>query len=172
LQIDPRLVILAPFTLTSNTSKNDLALKCHQWKNTALMVYKDSLKRNVLNVLSLFILSRFKDLTVKEVRAMLNFDLSDTRAGEELLDIGRLEGKIEGKKEGKIEGQQEIMYSLLRNRFGASLPVPKEAFFSADINVLNGLAQSLFDFETADELGIWWNLNVNKKIKTVFLKNS
>jgi hypothetical protein len=172
IEIDPRLVILAPFTLTSNTSKNDLALKCHQWKNTALMVYKDSLKRNVLNVLSLFILSRFKDLTVKEVRAMLNFDLSDTRAGEELLDIGRLEGKIEGKKEGKKEGQQEIMYSLLRNRFGASLPVPKEAFFSADINVLNGLAQSLFDFETADELGIWWNLNVNKKIKTVFLKNS
>jgi len=152
IEIDPRLVILAPFTLKSSIPRKELALKCHQWKTSALEAYKDSLKKNVLNVLSLFILNRFKDLTVKEVRAMLNFDLSDTKAGEELMDIGR--------QEGRKEGQKEILYSLIRNRFGASTPFPKEELFSADINVINGLAQSLFDFKTAEDVSLWWNTNV------------
>ncbi|ETR74170.1 MAG: hypothetical protein OMM_00419 [Candidatus Magnetoglobus multicellularis str. Araruama] len=155
IDIDPRLVILAPFTLKSGTSKKELALKCHQWKTSALEVYQDSLKRNVLNVLSLFILNRFRDLTVKEVRAMLNFDLSDTKAGEELMDIGRQEGR----KEGREEGQQEIIYSLLCNRFGESLPVQKETIFSTDMSIINRLTQSLFDFKTVEDFGLWWNLN-------------
>ena len=151
IDIDPRLVILAPFTLKSGTSKKELALKCHQWKTSALEVYQDSLKRNVLNVLSLFILNRFRDLTVKEVRAMLNFDLSDTKAGEELMDIGR--------QEGRKEGQQEIIYSLLCNRFGEMLPVQKETIFSTDMSIINRLTQSLFDFKTVEDFGLWWNLN-------------
>jgi hypothetical protein len=125
LEIDPKLVILAPFTIESNIPKPELAMKCNQWQTTALSVYKDKLKRNVLNVMSLFILNRFKDLTVKEVRTMLNFDLSDTRAGEELLNIGRQEGR------------QELLYTQLCNRFGTSLPVPKEMLFSADTDVIN-----------------------------------
>jgi len=31
----------------------------------------------------------FKELSIKEVRAMLDFDLSETKAGEELIEIGR-----------------------------------------------------------------------------------
>jgi hypothetical protein len=82
---------------------------------------------------------------------MLNFDLSDTKAGEELMDIGR--------QEGRKEGQQEIIYSLLCNRFGETLPVQKETIFSTDMSIINRLTQSLFDFKTVDEFGLWWNLN-------------
>ena len=167
IEIDPRLVILAPFTLKPGTSKKELALKCHQWKTTALDVYTNSLKKNVLNVLSLFILNRFKEISVKEVRAMLNFDLSDTRAGEELMNIGRLEGqkkgRLEGRLEGRKEGQQEILYSLLCNRFGGNIPVQKEKIFSADTNVINSLTHSLFDFKTADDFALWWSKNSNSK---------
>jgi hypothetical protein len=34
-EIDPRLVILVPFTLTSKTSKTELAQKCNKWKSIA-----------------------------------------------------------------------------------------------------------------------------------------
>ena len=110
IEIDPRLVILVPFTLTRKTSKTELAQKCNKWKSIAVEVYPESLNRNVLNVLSLFILNRFKNLSVKEVRAMLNFDLSDTKAGEELIDMG-LQKELQ-------KGRQELLYAQLYNRFG------------------------------------------------------
>jgi hypothetical protein len=82
---------------------------------------------------------------------MLNFDLSDTRAGEELMDIGRK------------EGQQELLYSLLCNRFGDKLPVQKEIIFSADIDIIHRLIDSLFDFKTVEDFVLWWRMNAASK---------
>ncbi|ETR68514.1 MAG: hypothetical protein OMM_04520 [Candidatus Magnetoglobus multicellularis str. Araruama] len=144
IEIDPRLVILVPFTLTSKTSKTELAQKCNKWKSIAIEVFPESSNRNVLNVLSLFILNRFKDLSVKEVRAMLNFDLSDTRAGEELIDMGLQKGR------------QELLYTMLFNRFGSGLPVNKETLVDMDDTVINSLSTAIFDFKTAEEFASWW----------------
>jgi len=38
---------------------------------------------------------------------------------------------------GRQEGRQELLYTQLCNRFGTSLPVPKEMLFSADTDVIN-----------------------------------
>ena len=65
--------------------------------------------KDIVNVLSLFILNRFRDLSVKEVKEMLNFDLSATRAGIELIGIGEKRGERKGKKEGKNEGQRHFL---------------------------------------------------------------
>ncbi|KPA13036.1 hypothetical protein MHK_006755 [Candidatus Magnetomorum sp. HK-1] len=40
---------------------------------------------------------------------MLNFDLSDTKAGEELIDMGL--------QKGLKKGRQELLYTQLYNRF-------------------------------------------------------
>jgi len=105
LKIDPRLIILAPFTLPGNIKKQKLVERCNKWKGIAQKAYNND--RNVLDVFSLFILSKFKQLSIMEVRAMLNFDLSDTKAGEELIAIGEERGMKIGKKEGKKEGRND-----------------------------------------------------------------
>jgi addiction module HigA family antidote len=155
IEIDPRLVILVPFTLTHKTSKTELAQKCNKWKTIAVEVYPESVNRNVLNVFSLFILNRFKNISIKEVRAMLNFDLSDTRAGEELIDMGRVEGRL--------EGRQELLYTQLFNRFGSGLPVNRETLVDIDDTVINSLSNAIFDFKTADDVVLWWRMNANGK---------
>jgi hypothetical protein len=49
---------------------------------------------------------------------MLNFDLSDTRAGEELIDMGRVEGRLEGRQElCRKWGRILIIKEYLNNKF-------------------------------------------------------
>jgi len=158
IEIDPRLIILVPFTIKEKPPKDELAQKCYKWKSIAVEAYPDSLNRNVLNVLSLFILNRFKDLSIMEVRSMLNFDLSDTKAGEELIDIGR--------QEGRQEGRQDLLYSQLCNRFGNRLPLKREIFFSINEKVINKLTNEIFDFSTIDDFMLWWSTNVGGKVKS------
>ena len=55
---------------------------------------------------------------------MLNFDLSDTRAGEELIDMGLQKGR------------QELLYTMLFNRFGSGLTVNKESLADIDDTVI------------------------------------
>jgi hypothetical protein len=86
---------------------------------------------------------------------MLNFDLSDTRAGEELIDMGRVEGRL--------EGRQELLYTQLFNRFGSGLPVNRETLVDIDDTVINSLSNAIFDFKTADDVVLWWRMNANGK---------
>jgi len=83
---------------------------CYKWKNTLYSAYPETMHKDIVNVLSLFILNRFRDLSVKEVKEMLNFDLSSTRAGIELIGIGE--------KRGKKEGQRHFLIMTLKDRFG------------------------------------------------------
>jgi len=98
-----------------------------------------------------------------EVRAMLNFNLSDTRAGEELIDMGLQKGL----QKGRTEGRQELLYTMLYNRFGRGLPVKKENLVDMDDNVINDLSNAIFDFKTAEDFVIWWHMNaIAKKEKS------
>ena len=150
LDIDPKLVLLAPFATDNKIPRDQLAVKCSQWKSIATLAYPDSMHNQVLNVLSLFILSKYKDISIKEVRAMLNFDLSNTRAGEELIDIGV--------QKGIQKGRQDIIYSQLRQRFGA-VPIAFEHFTNATDEVINSLTHEIFNFSTLDDFSHWWSKN-------------
>ena len=109
-KIDQRLTILAPFTVSPNVSSKKLKQLCNKWKKTLYNAYPETMHKDIVNVLSLFILNRFRDLSVKEVKEMLNFDLSSTRAGIELIGIGE--------KRGKKEGQRHFLIMTLKDRFG------------------------------------------------------
>jgi hypothetical protein len=66
-----------------------------------------------LNVMGLFILNRFRDITREEVIAMLNFDLMDTIAGRQIYD----EGIEKGIEKGHIDNTREMLTDILRKRF-------------------------------------------------------
>jgi len=112
IEIDPKLIVLAPFTVSKNIKKEKLAQKCYNWKKIALSAYQNDenvSSNQVIDVMALFIINKFKKLSIKEVRAMLDFDLSDTKAGEELIEIGREEGRVEG----EIKTYQELINNSL-----------------------------------------------------------
>jgi len=104
MAIDPRLVILAPFTAPRELAKDALMDQGRKWIDTAYAAYPGHLHQDVLTVLALFLLNRFRNLSREEVIRMLDFDLAETRAGQEIfqegIEKGRLEGLIEAIKLG------------------------------------------------------------------------
>jgi len=53
---------------------------------------------------------------------MLNLNLMDSRAGQEIYQMGKneglLEGRQEGEQKGRQEGEQKLVMRLLEKRFG------------------------------------------------------
>jgi len=104
MAIDSRLVILAPFTVPRELPKDDLMDRSREWIDTAYTVYPKHLHQDVLNVLALFLLNRFRDLSREEVIQMLDFDLTETRAGQEIFQEGMEKGIEKGIERGRLEG--------------------------------------------------------------------
>ena len=97
---DPKLIVLAPFTLDTETEKAALLKKSQKWRNAVKRVFPTHQRREALDILGLFILNRFRQLEYEEVRAMLDFDLMDTVAGRQVYDMGHQKGHQNGHKSG------------------------------------------------------------------------
>ena len=64
---------------------------------------------------------------------------------------GKLEGIMEGETKGKIEGKTDLLIKLLSRRFGL-LPVElRKKISEADQYQLDLIAESIFDFKSADD---------------------
>jgi predicted transposase YdaD len=109
--------------------------------------------KDIVNVLSLFILNRFRDLSVKEVKEMLNFDLSATRAGTELIGIGERKGE----KKGERKGQKNFLIMALKDRFGKLSKQFEIEIRQSNFNTLVKLRKSLFNFSSIDDVYGWWD---------------
>ncbi len=72
-------------------------------------------QQEALDILGLFVLNRFRQLQYEEVIAMLNFDLMDCVAGQQVYDMGHQKGL----QKGLIESIQEDVLEVLNERFGA-----------------------------------------------------
>ncbi len=121
LQIDPRLVVLIPLTITDPTQVK-LWEKATAWKETIKQSFAtEDQQKEALNVLGLFILNKFRQITPEEVLAMLNFDLMETVAGQQVFEKGRqtglLDGKQQGLRQGLQQGLQETLLEILEERF-------------------------------------------------------
>lgn len=68
--------------------------------------YSEDSVRDVLNVMRLFIMNRFRNVSREEVMRMLNFDLMDTVAGKEIYE------------EGLLKDAREMVIEALEERFG------------------------------------------------------
>jgi len=127
LSADERLIVLAPFTVPSNLNKLKLRQKIQHWGQKIHDIYPANEQRQeAINIIGLFLLSRFRKLHHKEVIDMLNLDLMDTQAGQDIYHMGlvrgevegRAEGKAEGKAEGRAEGERFVFTRQLKKRFG------------------------------------------------------
>ena len=118
-EIDPRLVVLSPFTVSPQIGKTELLSRGRRWKEEIYTAYTGQSVRDALTITGLFILNRFREITREEVIAMLNFDLRDTVAGQQIYDAGHQEGRQEGiQKEARI-----MVIEALTERF---INVPSE----------------------------------------------
>ncbi|KPA16696.1 hypothetical protein MHK_003086, partial [Candidatus Magnetomorum sp. HK-1] len=73
---------------------------------------------DAINVMSLFILNRFRAITREGIKAMLDFDILDTVAGKQVYDEGLEKGLEKGREEGRLNNMREMLALNLKNRFG------------------------------------------------------
>jgi predicted transposase YdaD len=124
--LDPKLMLLAPFTLPKQTEKVTLLKKSQKWRDTVMQTFPTSKQREALDILGLFILNRFRQITYEEVVAMLHFDLMDSVAGRQVYDMGYQKGEEKGEQKGHqagmLEDAREMLIEALEVRFAR---VPK-----------------------------------------------
>ena len=131
LATDPRLIVLAPFTVSQKLDKSLLKQKIIRWREQIDAVYPATEELSgALNIIGLLLLNRFRDLSHQEVIDMLNLDLMQSRAGREIYQMGKLEGEQKGEQRGLIKGEQKgeqrgllkgerlVITRLLERRFG------------------------------------------------------
>ncbi len=139
LAADPRLIVLAPFTVSPKLDKLLLKQKVVQWCHQIDEFYSATEELSeALNIMGLLLLNRFRDLSHQEIINMLNLDLMQSRAGREIYQMGKIEGQqtglvegeqkgkqaglVEGEQKGKqaglVEGERLVITRLLEKRFG------------------------------------------------------
>ena len=143
LAVDPRLIVLAPFTVSPKLDKAILKQKVVQWRDHIDRCYPATEELSeALYIIGLLLLNRFRDLSHQEIIDMLNLDLMQSRAGREIYQMGQMEaeqrgkqaglaegkqaGLAEGKQVGLTEGERLVVTRLLEKRFG-KLPVTLQA---------------------------------------------
>ena len=73
---------LAPFTVPTDMLSSSLTAYGREWKKTIITVYDMTNFNDAINVMSLFILNRFRGITREGIKAMLDFDYLKTLFSE------------------------------------------------------------------------------------------
>ena len=158
LEIDPKLIVLAPFTVPTDIPSSTLTAYGRQWKKTIQTVYDMTHLSDAINVMSLFILNRFRNITREGIKAMLDFDILDTVAGRQVYDEGLEKGREEGREEGLEKGiekgldnMQEMLALNLRSRFGdASSDIINTVYAIKDFDYLKALFSASLSYDNYD----------------------
>ncbi|MCP4103983.1 MAG: DUF2887 domain-containing protein, partial [Desulfobacteraceae bacterium] len=110
-ETDPRLIVLAPFTVPPKEGKTEVISRGRRWKQEIIRVYPEDSVRDALNITGLFLMNRFRNITREEVISMLNFDLADTVAGQQIFE--------EGIEKGVMKDARDMVIEALTERFVA-----------------------------------------------------
>ena len=130
--------------------------------------------RLMLDLVEAILINKFPQLSIEEVRQMLNLkeaDSTQTRFYQEVLEIGQRKGRRagrqigrqEGRREGRQEGRRETVDLMLRllNRCCGQLSIAQqEQVRSLPITDIENLAEALLDFKEIADLEIWLSGNV------------
>ncbi len=103
MKVDPRLVTLAPFTVPDDLPREKLRERCGEWNKILNQLFTDDTYHDIVQVMMLFFMDRFKDLSIEEVKTMWNFDLAKTKAGQELYSMGEGNGVKIGERRTILE---------------------------------------------------------------------
>ena len=108
MDIDPKLIILAPFTISKDVPTSQLSSNGRQWKTIIQNVFASTEQKDASDVLGLFLLNRFRQLTREEIKAMLDFDILDTVAGRQVW--------YEAEEKGLEKGIKSLLEAGLLNK--------------------------------------------------------
>ncbi|MBF0476537.1 MAG: DUF2887 domain-containing protein [Deltaproteobacteria bacterium] len=109
LAVDPRLVVLAPFTTSKRIPKEYLTKKANQWSELTRKSSSDEISIELLDILALFFLHRFRGVSRTEVVDMLHLDLANTVVGQELIQMGE--------ERGELKNARDYVIAVLATRF-------------------------------------------------------
>jgi predicted transposase YdaD len=141
LAADERLIILAPFTVSEHLGKQELKQKIQDWGQQIRKIYPDNEQREeAINIVELFLLNRFRKLSNEEVINMLNLNLMDTQAGQDIYHMGM------------TKGERDIFIRLFKKRFG-ELPYSVESKIeNATSAQLEQWALNILDAKTLEDV--------------------
>ena len=119
-------------------------------------MYTDKTVHQVTDLLSLLILDRQRNIDRKEIQAMFDFDISQTKVGQELLE--------EGEKKGEKKATKKLIAKLMSKKYNIQLRriMPRlEPLRTVDIMELGENLLTMNSFEDAHQ----WINNRKQMIK-------
>jgi predicted transposase YdaD len=129
-------------------------------------------RRDLEPVVFSMLFERFPKLSREEILMIVGLPLQElrhTRAVQEILEEGRLEGRQEGRLEGREEGRMEgleagrqqqaaaLAVRQLSRRFGSLDQGTRERLSSLTLQQLEQLAEDLLDFTGPADLQAWFD---------------
>ncbi len=115
--------------------------------------------RAIIEMITTIISYKFKELTTREVEAMLDITFEETRVYREIKAEAEQKGLEQGLEQGRQEGRQEAAASLilrmLTKRFGSLAGDVQAAVTALSIENLEALSEALLDFDGLSELDEW-----------------
>ena len=146
---DPRLIVLAPFTVSPKLSKAGLQEKVLHWREQLDQIYPATAElSDALNIIGLLLLNRFRNLSHEEIITMLNLDLMQSRAGREIYQMGEMQGK----QIGLAEGERLMLKRLLEKRFGKLPRQVQTSLKNATLAELEQWGSALLTATSLDEI--------------------
>jgi predicted transposase YdaD len=106
-----------------------------------------------LDLVEAILINKFPQLSIEEVRQMLNLkeaDLTQTRFYQEVLQIGRQEG---------LQQEIDLVLRLLSRRCGKLSIAQQDKVRSLPISELENLCEALLDFSGMEDLNEWLKKN-------------
>ena len=131
------LVVLKPLVLSR---KEELPEHVPEWKcELDSLDLPENIVRVLMELLEYAILQRFPELTLKEVRKMIELTpLEETAAVKELMQIGREEARREGLEKGELIGRIQMAQRFLKHPI-----TPKESLAEQGVEDLRALLDRL-----------------------------
>ncbi|KPA10317.1 hypothetical protein MHK_009477 [Candidatus Magnetomorum sp. HK-1] len=151
VKIDQKLIVLAPFTLPKNYPKDEYIQKCRLWKKQIDEIYTDETVHQLTDLLSLFILDRQRNMNMKEVQAMFDFDISNTLVGQELIQVGEKKGE----KIGQKKATKKLIAMQMAEKFNINTRRIMPKLEPLRINDMMELGKDLLSMDSYEDAYQW-----------------
>ena len=104
-------------------------------------------RRAIIEMITTIVTYRFENLSRREIEAMLDITLKETRVYQEI--------KEEGREEGREEATLSLVIRLLTKRFGELSEELRSRLSELPLPTLEALSEALLDFTGLDDLQGW-----------------
>ena len=113
---------------------------------------------DLLSTVLTMLFERFPTLTPEEIMVIAGIptdQLLHTRAAQDLLDLGRQEGRNEGEARGRALGEATVTLRQPNRRYGPLTKATTERIQALPLATLEALAEALLDFSGPADLAAW-----------------